>query len=140
MEDEINRILETSKNQYIRTLTEINNETNQLINFLFEKYLNYKQNITNKNEAYQLLETYHPIEFKDISNGDFIKYFDNKYFYDVNIKGGGFVVKKNKKNILIKMPIKYITIRSSGKFFRKLTQEEMAKIKIMETLKKIDNY
>ena len=140
MEDEINRILESSKNQYIPTLKEINDETNQMIDFLFEKYLNYTQNTTNKNEAYKLLETYHPIEYKDISNGDFIRYFNNKFFYDVNIQGGGFVVKKSKKSLLIKMPIKFITIKSSNNFFRKLTQEEMAKIKIMETLKKIDNY
>ena len=140
MEDEISRIIEASKNQYIPSLKEINDETKQIINFLFEKYLNYQQNTINKKEAYKILEHYHPIEFKDISKGDFIKYFNDKYFYDVGIKGGGFVVKKNKKMILLKMPLKFITIKSSNNFFRKLTQEELAKIKIMETLKKIDNY
>ena len=140
MEDEINRIIELSKKQYIPSLNEINKETKDVIDTIFEKYLNYQQNVDNKKEALKLLEGYHPISYNDISNGDFIKYVNNKYFYDVNIKGGGFVVKINSKMVLVKMPLKFINIKSSSNFFRKLTQEEMAKIKIMEAVQKIDNY
>lgn len=139
MEDKINQILEKSESQYIPSFKEIKDNTINQIDKIFFDYLNYKQNHINKENAIKLLENYHPISYKDISLGDFIKYFNNTYFYDVSIKGGGFVVKKNKKQILIKTQISFVTIKSNSFFFRKLTSEELAKIKVLDLLNDLEN-
>ena len=138
MEDKITQIIEHSKTQYIPSLKEIEIDRNSHIEKIFYKYLNYNQNNVNKENSYKLLENYHPINYQDINLGDFIKYFNDKYFYDVSIKGGGFVVKKNNKEILIKTKLSFVTIKSYKSFFRKLTSEELAKIKVLELLNDLE--
>ena len=137
MEDEIIKLLESTKNQYIPSLEEVYQENLYIINNSYNNYLNYKQNIDNKKEAIKKVEGYHLISFKDISKGDIIKYINFKYFYDVNVSCGGIVFKKTDKFIVIKLLSGFINVKSDNIFFRKFTPEELAKIKIMEIAKKI---
>ena len=137
MEDEIIKLLESTKNQYIPSLDEINNENLEVINNAFQNYLNYKQNVENKKESIEKIDGYHLISFKDISKGDVIKYINFKYFYDVNLSCGGIVFKKTDRYLVIKILSGFLNIKSDNIFFRKFTPEELAKIKIMEIAKKI---
>lgn len=137
MEDEIIKLLESTKNQYIPSLDEINQENSDIINSSFKEYLNYKQNLDNMKEAINKVDGYHLISFKDISKGDVIKYINFRYFYDVNISCGGIVFKKTDKYLVIKIFNGFMNIKSDNIFFRKFTPEEFAKMKIMEIAKKI---
>jgi len=137
MEDEIIKLLESTKNQYIPSLDEINQENSDIINNSFKEYLNYKQNLDNMKEAINKVDGYHLISFKDISKGDVIKYINFRYFYDVNISCGGIVFKKTDKYLVIKIFNGFMNIKSDNIFFRKFTPEEFAKMKIMEIAKKI---
>ena len=139
MEYEIDKILESVKHQYIPTFKEIKENNTNIINKIFKDYLNYQENLENKKKSFNILEEYHYISFEDINLGDYIKYFCNKYFYDVEIKGGGFVVKKDNKYLILKTQLSLIKLVSNNHFFRKITPEELAKMKIIEELKKIDN-
>ena len=134
MEDEISRILESIKNVYIPSFEEITRKNNDIIDELFDKYLNYKQNIINKENANKIIDGYQCIKYENIVLGDYIKYFDNTYFYDVNIKNAGFVLSKKNGELLIKN--KNIFKLKNKYYFRKLTDEDKAKITLTEIINK----
>jgi len=131
MENEISKILESIKDVYIPSFQEIEMKNNDIINEIFDKHLFYKQNDSNKQEAINLIQGYQYITFRNIDEGDYIKYFDNKYFYDVIIKNGGFVIKKDENNLVIKNK-NIFKLKKDSVFFRKLTDEDKAKITLNE--------
>ena len=133
MENEISKILESIKDVYIPSFEEIESKNKDIIDEIFDKYLIYKQNISNKQEALKLIEGYQYITFRNIDEGDYIKYFDTKYFYDVVIKNGGFVIKKENKNLVIKNK-RIFKLKKDTVFFRKLTDEDKAKITLNEII------
>ena len=133
MENEISKILESIKDVYIPSFEEIDSKNKDIIDEIFDKYLIYKQNISNKQEAIKLIEGYQYITFRNIDEGDYIKYFDTKYFYDVVIKNGGFVIKKENKNLVIKNK-RIFKLKKDTVFFRKLTDEDKAKITLNEII------
>ena len=139
MEDQILKILEQSRNTYVPTMTEINDEKYKLINKIYKKYTVYHQNLVNKETSLNNLDNYHCIDFNDIKPGIYFKYISTKYFYDIELINGGIVIKKYKNKILYKNSLGLFTVKNDNYFFRKLTAEELAKIKLIETLKDLKN-
>ena len=134
MENEIEKILQDIKNTHIPSIDEINNENKNLLDELYTDYLVYAQNHDNKKQALSNLKNYHSINFSKIKLGDYIKYISKKYFYDIELKSGGFVIKNNKQSLLIKNNLGVFSVKSDTNFFRKLTNEELVKIKLIETI------
>lgn len=134
METEIDKILQSIKNTYIPSLHEIELENSNIINTVYSKYLMYTQNHENKKLALINLKHCHSIDFFKIKLGDYVKYVSKKYFYDIELKSGGFVIKKCKNSLMLKNNLGVFTIKSNTNFFRKLTNEELAKIKLIETI------
>ena len=134
MEIQIDELLKNLKNTYIPSLKEIEEENINLINNIYSNYLMYTQNHENKKIALINLKNCHSIDFVKIKLGDYVKYISKKYFYDIELKSGGFVMKKNKASLMLKNNLGVFTVKSNTNFFRKLTNEELAKIKLIETI------
>ena len=131
---DINLILQSVKSIPKETLTEIKEEREFKLNQFFEKFLDIPKNKTNLESAKKILDNYRYIKYEDIKKGDFIKYISDKYFYDIEIKGGGTVIEKKNGNCLLKAVT--VWTAKSKVFFKKLTNEEMAKLFMIDVINK----
>ena len=131
---DINLILNSVKSIPKETLSEIKEEREQKLHEFYDKFLDIKKNKTNLENAKKILENYRYIEYDDIEKGDFVKYISDKYFYDIEVKGGGTVIEKKNGNCLLKAVS--IWTAKSKVFFKKISNEDMAKLFMIDVLNK----
>lgn len=139
MDFEIETILQTIRRRPIPSLKEVNKKRELKIYEFYEYYFDIPKNIENYKEALVTLEDYQYVTLDDIALNDYIKFIDNYYFYDVEVSAGGVVINKYDD---------HITLRNKGNctkvdskiLFRRLSEEDKAKMKLMEIIneEKID--
>ena len=138
-DDLVNFLLQEIKENKIKTKEELNNEIKMNLYNLYKNYLNLEKNKDNFKETYFKLEnTYKFVDFKDIEEGRFIRYISNKYFFDIELKRGGFVANIDIKNGKIKVingnKVFYLKIKDNYVFFMKLNEEDKVKQLIAASL------
>ena len=133
MDLELDAILSTISNKRIRTLDEINYETKTRIENCYKKYLNIPKNVDNLKIALDKLEDYEYKEYDDLDLGDYVMYINSKYFYDIELKPGGFLLKKDRGKVVLKNG-NIFGVRSDL-YFKKITDEEKAKMILIGIIK-----
>ena len=98
-----------------------------------------KKNQDNFRETYTKLEnTYKYVELEEIEEGRFIRYISPKYFFDIELKRGGFVaeidLEKRKLKVLNGNKVFYLKCSDNYSFFMKLNDEDKVKQRILESL------
>lgn len=130
-------ILQDLQTESIKTEEEIETELKQKIYEVFQPFLNFSQNQDNFAEVYQRLKGYQYVLPQEVQEGDYIRYLNPKYFYDIQLMKGGFVseIIKKKKQIIIVNGSKVIKIHyPTLTLFRKLDSGDIIKQKILSSL------
>jgi len=131
---DINLILDSVKSVPRETLSEIVTEREDKLYEFYEKFLSIPKNIQNFEQAKETLQNYRYVKYDNIQKGDFVKYISDKYFYDIEVKGGGTVIDKKNGNCLLRA-VKIWTAKSKV-FFKRITNEEMAKLFMIDIINK----
>lgn len=130
-------ILSENQDQKIKNFQEIKNEINIVLENIFQKYLCYDKNIENFKEIKEKLEEYQYVTFDNLNDGDFIRYINPKYFYDIKLAKGGFISKiddeEGKIQIIDNNKVFNLKFENFI-FFKKLTKEDIIKLTIMDAL------
>ena len=135
--DLVKLILSENQDKKIKNFTEIKNEINIILENIFQKYLCYTKNVENLKEIKDKLEEYQYVTFDDLNTGDFIRYINPKYFYDIKLAKGGFISKiyEEEGKIQIKDNNKIYNLKFENFiFFKKLTKEDIIKLTIIDAL------
>ena len=130
-------ILKDIQSEKIKTKEEIQQEIKLKLYQVYKPFLNFTANQDNFSTTYEKLKGYHFIEGRDASEGDYLRYINPKYFYDLQLMKGGFVSSLNlkKKQITLVNGNKVIKIKYPDLcLFRKLDEGDLIKQQILETL------
>lgn len=138
MEDELIRdILIDIKENKLKTINEINEEKDIILNNIYNKFIYFKNNKNNKIETKKGLDGYKYIKLNELYTGDYIKYLNDKYFYDITLSRGGFVTNINNNMIEILNNNIYFKLNINNYIiFKKITKDECVKLLILENLGK----
>lgn len=127
-------ILQDIENNKIKTALEIEQEIKQRLYQVYRPFLNFPSNQENFAEVFDRLRGYEFAEVKELQEGDYIRYLNPKYFYDIQLMKGGFIsdINKKKKQITLVNKNKIIKIiYPKLTLFRKLDEGDIIKLKIM---------
>ena len=132
---DIDEILNTINSSKLKNLEDIESEKKQELYNYYKRYLGIDKNIQNLKLGLEKLKDYEFISFDEIENGDYIKYVNDRYFYDVEVKPGGFVVGRQDDKLILKSDVSLFKVRSKI-YFRKIDSERKAKIMLMDMINK----
>ena len=130
-------ILQDIQSEKVKTKDEIQQEIKLKLNQVYKPFLNFSSNQDNFSTTFQKLQGYHFIEGRDANEGDYIRYINPKYFYDIQLMKGGFVSSLNlkKKQITLVNGNKVIKIKYPDLcLFRKLDEGDIIKQQILASL------
>ena len=131
MEDEfIKNILEkTNKTWKIKSsIKEIDDEVEKVVRDFYKPYLTFEKNFKNLEDTLKKLEGYMYIkDINEIPKSYYVRYLSKKYFYDLTLCKGGFLISidGNKLNLY------------TGKIYIKIDRE---KVTLFMKLKKNDKF
>ena len=136
MEDKlIKELLEDVKYNKLKTLKEIEEDKKIIMDNLYDKYEYYNINEKNKKNTYDLLKNYKYVECDELLRGDYIRYINDKYFYNITLMKGGFIMKMDEDKIEIMNNNIYNKINKRDYIiFKKITKEENIKLLILDNL------
>ena len=137
IENTIDEVLNNMTPREYYTLKEIEINKGIIIEHILDKYKRYPANVntTKKEDFLELLKDYEYVDEEYLKNGDLVKYLDLKIFYDVALIDLGEICIINKKNIIGEHTNFEFIRRYKNIFFRKLTDEDLVKIKLIEFMK-----
>ena len=130
-------ILHDIETQKIKSKEELQQELKLKLYEVYKPFLNFSSNQDNFSTTFQKLQGYQFIEASNLIEGDYIRYLNPKYFYDIQLMKGGFVSAHNlkKKQITLVNGNKVIKIFYTGLcLFRKLDEGDIIKQKILASL------
>jgi hypothetical protein len=130
---DIDEILNTINSNKLKNLEDIETERKQELYNYYKQYLGINKNIQNLKLGLEKLKDYEFISFEEIENGDYIKYVNDRYFYDVELKPGGFVVGRQDDKLILKSDVSLFKVRSKI-YFRKINGERKAKLMLMDMI------
>ncbi len=139
-DEEIEKILNDITIKEIRTLKDIKHSNKDIIDTIYKDYLKYPINKLNKTNISNFFfkNNYEYVDIKDNFISGWICYIDLTKFYDLKIHCRGLFIKfKSADSIIIKLNNRYYTVNIINKiFFRKLTNKDLLKIHLIETINK----
>lgn len=133
----VREILQDIQNQKIKSKAEVCQEIKIKLYQVYKPFLDFNVNQDNFGESYEKLEGYQFMESWQLEEGDYIRYLNPKYFYDIKLMKGGFISNINSKkkqitlingNKLIKIFYPKLTL------FKKLDDGDLIKQKIIESI------
>ena len=130
-------ILQDIDNKTIKTKEEIQQELKLKLYEVYKPFLNFQSNQDNFGEVFDRLDGYQYIKVSELQEGDYIRYLNPKYFYDIQLMKGGFIsdINKKQKKITLVNGNRVIKILYQGlTLFRKLDDGDLIKQKIMASL------
>lgn len=131
LEKTIDDILNSIKPTHYKALKDIVKIRNSILEDLFQKYNHYEYNILNKDNLCEELENYEYISVEDLEPEMSIKFIDLRYFTNLKLSNAYKIFKITNKKILLKNQLYDIKLDKKI-FFRKLSNETLVKMKLME--------
>tara|TARA_Y100001970_G_scaffold277057_1_gene380689 strand:- start:15 stop:437 length:423 start_codon:yes stop_codon:yes gene_type:complete len=117
MEDEfIKNILDNSEKNKLSNLSskEIKDEIENVVRNFYKPYLGFEKNKQNLKDTLEKLDNYVYVKnIDDIPNSYYIRYLDNKYFYDLTLRQGGFLININDNKLKLFNGKIYIKVDSN---------------------------
>ena len=134
MGNEIQKILNDITPTEYKSLKEIEDIRNMVIERVYSEFMNYEINKSNKEEAKQLLEGYECVEIEELKKGNYIKYFDMKIFYNLKLITGGTVVEVFDNGcVFVRKGNRFNTLKPNF-FFRKVSEDALVKMKLLDII------
>jgi|TARA_B110000261_G_C12893961_1_gene281597 hypothetical protein len=133
-------ILQNRRENKLMSRVEIEEEKKMKVVDIYGEFIDFE---TNKENVYQTLDKLQNYRYcktiKDIDKGNYIRYLNAKYFYDIKLNPGGFIenIDYKKKLVTLVNKNKYYKIKFIDNIiFVKLTEEDLLKLNIIEILEK----
>jgi hypothetical protein len=137
METEINDILNNITETEYKSLKEIEEIREMVVDKIFGDFMNYEINVENKEKSKHLLSDYEVVELEDIKIGDYLKYFNLRAFYNLKLMHAGVVLNiYDNGNLLVIKNGKYNTIKPNF-FFKKINKETLIKMKLLDIVNSV---
>ena len=134
----VNLILQERADETLKTKEETNQEIKIQLYQVYQDYLDFDANKDNFRESYGKLENeYKYIEIEEVYLGTFVRHISSKYFYDIKLAKGGFVMEIDYKFKTVKLkngPSVYKIFADEVAMFEKLTEDDKIKQMIIEGL------
>ena len=119
--------IEPTEYKNLKTIIEIREN---IIYSIYERFMNYKQNILNLEEAMDLLEKYDFIVKDDLKKDDYFRFFNVKRcFFDIKLSKM-FKVKDFKDGVYIFKDIKKLP--EGAIIFRKISTNDYNNLKLLD--------
>ena len=135
MESEISKIISNIKHKEVRTLAEIRETNMQAVEEAYSDFMEFEQNHQNKEEVKTKLDMYEFVPYEHLTGGDYVRYIDKKFFFNMKLDNGGKILSiRNDKMLLWSIKKKRVWIGLDNYIFRRLTEEDFAKIKLVELI------
>lgn len=134
----VQNILKNRRENKLQSKEEITNDIQVVVYQVYRDVINYESNKINLQNTLEKLQNYkYCKEILDLKKGDYIRYLNSKYFYDIKLNLGGFVenIQGNLINVLVNN--KFYKIRyDKNEIFIRLKDEDLLKLEIVELLEK----
>ena len=138
MDNEIQNILNDITPTEYKSLKEIEDIRNMVINKIYDEFTNYEINKSNKEEAIEQLKSYECVEIDELKKGNYIKYFNMKIFYNLKLITGGSVIEVfDNGNVFVRKGNKFNTLKPNF-FFRKINDDSLVKMKLLDIINNQD--
>ena len=131
IEQTIDDILNSIKPTQYKALKDIVKRRNIVLEALFEKFKHYEYNIQIKDSLCEELEQYEYISVEELQPEMSIKYIDLYNFFKLSLRKTYKIFEIKKKKIKLRNRLYDININKKI-FFRKLSNETLVKMKLME--------
>lgn len=136
----VQHILQNRRENKLMSKAEIEEEKKMRVVDIYGEFIDFE---TNKENVYQTLDKLQNYRYckniKDLDKGNYIRYLNAKYFYDIKLNPGGFIenVDYTKNLITVVNKNKYYKMKfSDNTIFVKLTEDDLLKLDIIEILEK----
>jgi hypothetical protein len=134
MENEIQSILDNITPTEYKSLKEIEEIRSMVVNKIYDEFMHYEINNTNKQESIQQLEGYECVDIDELKKGNYIKYFNMKVFYNLKLITGGTVIEVfDNGNVFVRKGNKFNTLKPNF-FFRKVSEDALVKMKLLDII------
>ena len=134
MNHEINTILNNISQPDYTSFLEIENNKINIINQIFSRYLNYPDNIHNKELAIKHLEDYEYVPIEQLNKNDFVKYLNIRAFYNIKLINGGKIIEILDDNKILVSKQNKINVLKQKYYFRKINKDTLVKIKLLQLI------
>jgi hypothetical protein len=135
MESEISKIISNIKHKEVRSLAEIRKTNMQAVEEAYAEFMEFEQNHYNKEEVKTKLAMYEFVPYEHLTGGDYVRYIDKKFFFNMKLDNGGKILSIRKDKMLLwSIKKKRVWIGLDNYIFRRLTEEDFAKIKLVELI------
>ena len=132
-------ILQNRRENKLLSKVEIEDEKKKQVVDIYGKFIDFETNKYNIYQTLDKLQNYKYCNIQDLNKGNYIRYLNDKYFYDIKLNLGGFIENINYKKGLITIvnKNKYYKMKfSENIIFVKLTEDDLLKLNIIEILEK----
>lgn len=132
-EDFVNQILRDRIDNKLSSRKEIEELNDKILFDIYRNYMNYEQNKENLINSRKKLKDYY-YSNNNFTLGEYVKYINTKYFYDLKIHKGGFIRSIDGNMIRLVNGNNFWSVDfTKTKLFTKLNQEQLIKLIIIET-------
>ena len=132
-EEFVNQILKDRIENKLSSRKEIEELNDKILFDIYRNYMNYEQNKENLINSRKKLKDYY-FSNNNFSPGEYVKYINTKYFYDLKIHKGGFIRSIEGKMVRLVNGNNFWSVdMDKTKLFTKLNQEQLIKLIIIET-------
>ena len=134
IDEEINNILNSINESDLENLDDIEELRKMAIDKVFGSYIKYPNNNDNKKTAIKELETYEYADIDDLKKGDYVKYFNLRYFTNLRLVIGGTILDNNFNNTgdIKLMTVYGLKIIKPNIFFRRIPSDDLVKMKLIQ--------
>ena len=132
-------ILQNRRENKLLSKVEIEDVKKKQVVDIYGKFIDFETNKYNIYQTLDKLQNYKYCNIQDLNKGNYIRYLNDKYFYDIKLNLGGFIENINYKKGLITIvnKNKYYKMKfSENIIFVKLTEDDLLKLNIIEILEK----
>ena len=129
----ISNILKDRIQNKISSRKEIQEVNDKILFDIYSNYMNYKNNNENLINSREKLKDYY-FSGNNFSPGEYVKYINTKYFYDLKIHKGGFIREVDGKMLRLVNGRNFWSVDMDKiKIFTKLNEEQLLKLIIIDT-------
>lgn len=128
----IKNILENTNNsrQIKSSIKEIDSEVEEIVRNFYKPYLTFEKNAKNLEDTLEKLKGYMYVKnADDIPKSYYVRYLNNKYFYDLTLCKGGFLISIEENKLKLYTGKIYIKVdRNKVTLFMKLKQNDKFRV------------
>ena len=128
----VQEILQDRFDNKISSTKEIQEVNDKILFDIYCNYMNYEQNKENLKNSREKLKDYY-YSCNNFSPGEYVKYINTKYFYDLKIHKGGFIREIDGKMVKLLNGRSFWSVdMEKTKIFTKLNEEQKIKLIIID--------